>query len=544
MDGRLQWLLLWQRERVRARDTSDWSEKVRIVKDECHPKQRAFVVDPAARIAALVGGRGGKTTGACCRLLCRMMTTPGANCLFIAPTRGQAETLLWAQLKRWNERLAFGPAKDVFSQSKLTMTLPRNGATLQLVGADDKAAIETLRGIPRHEVVIDEAASYPPKLLQTLIEQVLEPRLGDYNGTLVLIGTPGAYQGGYFYERSRPGSEFALAWGEDREADWDGWSLHRWSKQDGAPYVREIANAWANALRVKKRNGWTDEHPVWRREHLGEWAADDTERIFKYRPHDEAGAEFNQWAPAMLHRDILPEGFAELPQGTWQYVYGCDLGYSDSFALNVLAYRDGDPTLYHCCSVDRKRMYPQQIAILLLGETYVRNILAGRDPGPPGGLVGITGWPVGAVADNNRTGQSILDELGHVYSFTFKAADRKDKHDNIELLNGDFVEGRARILKGSKLEEQLLDLQWAVDDYGKLTEPRGKPNDQTDALLYARREAKAAHLFVEDSPAKQETRTPAALERARQQRMAEDEERMSRVSSEFEFEQPQDDFWG
>lgn len=557
MDPQLQWLLLWQEDKERARDTSDWARKLEIVTDECHPKQRAFATDPGERIVALVGGRGGKTTGAKVRLLRRMMTTPGANCLFIAPTRGQAEQLLWAQLKKANERLGFGAPKDVFSESKLTMTLPRNGAQLFLVGADDKAAIETLRGIPRHEVIIDEAGSYAPRLLKTLIEEVLEARLGDYNGTLVLIGTPARFQGGLFYDYTSSSAlvprgddlpPLSRPWA-DRElpeyADFDGWSLHRWSKQDGAPFVPEIANAWAAALRIKKRNGWTDEHPVWRREHLGEWAADDTERISKYRPHLEDGTPWNEWAPEM-DRSVISEGFAKLPNGEWSYVYGCDLGYSDSFALDVFAWREHDSTLYHCCCIDRKRMYAQQMAILLLGQEWVTRITAGKDPGKPGGLVGITGWPVGAVADNSGKGQALLDELSHVYGFKFKAADRTpgNKHDSIELANGDLIEGRAKFIKGSKLAEQALDLQWAVDDYGKLTEPRGKPNDHHDAWVYARGEA--AHLFAQDEPApKAETRTAAAVEQARRQRLDVNEEQAARERrDEFEYEQPADDFWG
>jgi len=292
--------------------------------------------------------------------------------------------------------------------------------------------------------------------------------------------------------------------------------------RDGAPYVPEIGNAWRIALAKKAREGWSDEHPVWRREYLGEWSADDTERIFKYRPHADDGSPWNQWDPERIHRDVLPDGVAKLPPGDWTYVYCADLGYSDSFALNVLAYERHGRDLFHVACIDRKRLYAQQMAIILLGQAWVTRIMAGQDPGKPGGLVGITGWPAAAVADNSGKGQAILDELANVYGFKFTPAERRDKHDNIELLNGDFVDGRVRVLKGSKLEEQLCDLQWTVDDYGKLTEPQGAPNDHTDSVIYGRRAAK--HQFVDEPPG------PEPTPRAREaQRMDEIEERAARV---------------
>jgi hypothetical protein len=48
-----------------------------------------------------------------------------------------------------------------------------------------------------------------------------------------------------------------------------------------------MKRVWHQALLEKERNQWTDDNPVWKREWLGLWAADDTENVFRYRPHDE-----------------------------------------------------------------------------------------------------------------------------------------------------------------------------------------------------------------------------------------------------------------
>ncbi len=53
-------------------------------------------------------------------------------------------------------------------------------------------------------------------------------------------------------------------------------------------------------------------------------------------------------------------------------------------------------------------------------------------------------------------------------------------------------------MKGSKLESQLLHLQWAVDDYGKLKENKAQANHSSDAAIYARRHA--MHLFGNEPP--------------------------------------------
>src|SRR5690606_25129001 len=159
------------------------------------------------------------------------------------------------------------------------------------------------------------------------------------NGTLWLIGTPGHTLRGPFYEVTRPGSDASRPWLErDREEfeGWTSWSFHSWTLSDAAAAgVRAAKNLWAAALQNKANKGWGDEHPVWRREYLGQWAADDTERIYRYRPHDDEGNEWNRWDP-----ERTPGGLAKLPGSLsdWCFVYGMDFGSKDPFSLEVFAY--------------------------------------------------------------------------------------------------------------------------------------------------------------------------------------------------------------
>lgn len=466
-------------------EVGDPADKAQALLDGCHPAQRAYVADESKRIAALCGGRAGKTTAGRARLLRRMLLTPKANCLFITDTKEHARDLAWAALKDLIERLAIDAH---FAEVRLVCTLLDNGSQLKLVGADDHREIDKLRGIPRHEVGIDEAASFNPRLLQFLIERVLEPRLGDYDGTLWLSGTPGHILSGPFYEITRPGS--------DRK----GWSVHQWAMADAAPYVPAIANAWRLAHVNRERNGWSDDHPVWKREYLGLWAADDTENVFRYRPHDDEGKPLNQWD---AKRDAKT-GFAVLPEGDWVYVYGADMGHSDPFALVVLAHNPRTNELRHVFDFQRKGMHVRQIAELLVGAEWCERVAKGQDPGEAKGVIGITGWPYGIVADTSHLGGAILDELREVYGIPIEKAEQKNKHDAIEITNGDFIDQRLWILKGSELEVQLFDLQWAVDDIGRMKVRQGQEDHLADGLIYARRLA----LHLTGSPVEEEPDEP------------------------------------
>jgi hypothetical protein len=470
-------------KQLAANNTDEWAQKSALVITECHPKQRDFVTDRHRRVSALCGRGAGKTTAGRARLVLRMLGTPKAKCLYIATTRDQAERLMWGPLKELFEKLGFIAGVDVvYNETKLRVTLKRNGATLWLFGADDKREIDKLRGQPFHEVGIDEAASYPVELLRQLILRIIGPRLGDYGGCIWLIGTPGHVLQGLFYDATRPGSEWHRPWSErdaPERAEWAGWSSHTWTLRDGAETVPAMARLWAEALVEKRANQWSDDAPVFRREFLGEWSADNTENVFKYRPHDAEGKPFNQWDPERLG----PFKIAKLPTEfqTWSYVVAMDLGHSDPFALNVFAFAAADPsrTVFHIYGFEKTKMYAQSIAQLLLGEEL--------DHVKPDGLLGEIGWPDGMIADLAGLGEAIIDELSNVYGVRVAPAEKKSKYSAIEVVNGDLADGRLKILKGSLLETQMMGLQWKADDFGQLKENKAQSNHSTDCLVYARR---------------------------------------------------------
>lgn len=452
-----------------------------------HPNQRAFAEDPNLLIAAVIARGGGKTTGGRTRFLLRMLRVPKARCLFIATTRGQAEEFMWEPLKELCAALDI-PAK--FQETKLKCTFLHNGSTLRLVGADDKKEVGKLRGQPFHEVGIDEGASYPDALLKNLIYRIIQPRLGDFDGKLWIIGTPGHLLVGLFYELTRIGSELSVPF-DKRTPDCESWSYHHWTLKDGAQSVPAMRKLWAAAVRNKRVNKWSDDNPIWKREYLGLWAGDDTENVFKYRAHLDDGTPWNQWDP-----ELNPLGFAKLPKqyGEWQYSYGMDLGESDPFALEIFAWSPHDPdkNLYHVYEhIHEGTMYSKKLAELLIGEPLRAE--------SPEGCIGHSGWPTGLVADMAGLGGAILKEVEEVYGVKILPAAKKDKHDAISMFNGDLIDGRTKILKGSALEMQLVTLQWLVDEYNRMKENPSMRNDATDAAVYARREAFHLHSKEQDA---------------------------------------------
>jgi hypothetical protein len=476
----------------------EWTRAaVKLLLDACHPKQRQFAEDRHRRVSALVGRGGGKTTGWKAKALRDMLEIRRAKLVYIALSRPHAEELLWEPLKFTVDELhraigGFEVGQDVFfHEQKLKMTLVRTGAELKLVGADDKAEIEKLRGKPFHRVGLDEAGSHQNKLVWHLLYKAVGPRLGDYRGAFDIFGSPGEVPdpSGEFWLATHPDSTRHRRY-EDRHnpefADWVGWSSHAWSLEDPeAQKLPALANVWAEALLTKRDNGWSDDNPIWRREYLGQWARDNTANIYQFV------AERDTWDPK---RDPT-SGFAELPEGfkDWSYGYGVDMGSKDPFALNIFAFSPSDPTrtLYHVFTFGKTGMYARLIATVMLGEETVAGILRGENldyERTEAGTFAVTGWPTAIVADLAHLGQAIIDELAQVYGIRIKAAEKKGKYSAIEGVNGDLHDGRIKILKGSVLAEQLERLQWQVDEFGLVKEGKGDRNDHTDSLVYIRRE--------------------------------------------------------
>jgi hypothetical protein len=524
-----------------------WAARItkRILLD-CHPWQRDAVMDPSRRISMCVGRGGAKTTSKRARALIKMLWLRGQYIGYAATSKEHARNLNWNKIKQACENYGIrftGNDPDVtFLEASMLMTCHRTGSTYQLRGVEDTADAEKFRGFPQAEFQVDECGSFKPELFAYLLTQCVSPRLGEAlalppglleflldwdeddeagleaflapiawdehrGGCLTLGSTPPRHIGGEFYEVTREGSTRHRPYSKrDEYPGWLGYSSHAWTLKDvvDIPDSKRTYPAlwynWQEALREKAEKQWTDDNPIWKREYLGLWAADDTDTVFRYRPHVDA-KEWNLWNPLGIAdadkarnttivelRTIL--AMLRKEYGDIRCVVAADEGYKDPFALNVLAFspRDTERRIWHSFSFERHEMYARPIAELLIGEEQVAGLLAtGKFPAVLGGVFGaIGGWPDGAVMDASET---LIAELANTYGIRFVKADRKPdaKIAGVELCNGDLVDGRIKILKATPMEAQIRVLQWKEDDFGQKREDKAQANHSTDCLIGGRK---------------------------------------------------------
>lgn len=492
------------RDRLAMSPDEEWAENLSDqMLAACHPYQRDAVEDPSLRLSLLIGRGGGKTTTKRVRAVKKISRIRRARVAYVATSRPEAERLNWEPTIEMLDQLG---ELDNFEMtySKMILTCKRTGGTYQFFGADDKAEVNKLRGQPFNEFQVDECASHDLTLFENMLDRAITARLGERHGCIVLGGTPGHVLRGRFYDVTRPGSDMHRPY-RDRDdpmfKDWIKWSSHHWNMLDimALPEAKQRYEAlvlnWEAALVEKERQQWSDDNPIWMREYLGKWAADHTTSMYQYRAH-VAGKLFNRWEPfgnkKLEGLMQIKAAIAALPKDLTDplFGYGIDLGSRDPFALNILAFSPDDKQrrFFHVFSFEKRRMYANEIAKLLIGDEAVSIAMQGGVYTELGGLFGITGWPPAIVADLAGLGETLIDELANIYGIRIKAAEKKGKYGAIELVNGDLVDGRMVIIGDTPLEEQFATLQWKPDEYGLLKEDRAAQNHSADSLTYIRTE--------------------------------------------------------
>lgn len=162
-----------------------------------HPTQKEWLLDDHPVKVAACGRRWGKTESAVIDNLTLALSWPGCIIMVIAPTRDQV-MILFKHTKRLVES-----TPDLTGSFKIRetphpeITIADSSILFRTAGEDGK----NIRGHHAHRIMIDEAAY----VKDALIEAVIEPMLLDFDGQLILQGTP--YGKNHFYERFVKGSE-------------------------------------------------------------------------------------------------------------------------------------------------------------------------------------------------------------------------------------------------------------------------------------------------------------------------------------------------
>lgn len=510
---------------VEYRDAAQLPDRIKATSErilaEATVAQRELILDHHRKIALRACRRAGKTGGILRKFI--YQATKQYNCSFryAALSRPHAEELLWQPLKDLVERYKIS---GKFYEAGLLFEVRDTGSQIKLVGADDKKESDKLRGGAHDGIAVDEAASFPSKLLRYYLTQVIRYTLIDRRGWLILGGTPGSILTGEFYDATKVGALRSRPFRLREKGEWAKtachcpatcvdfeWSFHRWTAKD-SPVVG-LADE-LEAIRLER--GWSKENPIYLRESCGEWAIDDSGRVYKYRSEKD-GQPWNTWrpcfcsAPRCAFSDALAcqsqrgdsgREFFGLPEGhAWRFVVGVDLGNKkiameerarnpdrmipNRTAIEVLAFSDTCRDLYHAYEIVRPFEGVTELA------------------GAMKWLFKKMGGPCEVFVDLAGAGGMILDELASVHGIAADPAEKKHKPDAIELLNGDMVDGHFKVIPESQLEAEMNILQWDEDG---IHENKSQANDCCDAAVYARRGA--THVYANEMAKVPEPKKP------------------------------------
>lgn len=401
-------------------------------------KQRALIKDPGKKKSAKCGRRAGKTTTAAAYLCEQCLDRPGALTGYITLTRKQAKRLIWPELKRLNKHYRLGMS---FNETDLVARFP-NGSEIWVAGADKLDQIEKFRGVAFLLVVLDECASFKAHI-EDLVKEVLEPTLEDYDGVVMMIGTPSKACAGMFYEATTKDTT---------------WSKHSWTVLDNPMFPRwRGAKDWHTRARkwlakLQAKNKWTDDEPVLHREWLAKWVRDASSMVYL-------------WSDAYGY-ELTPE---DLSSYDWEYILGVDLGHDDAAAFVEVAFCRDLPW----CYIERASKKPG------MDITDVAKHIKARRKERTFARI---------VVDTGGLGKMIVVEMVRRHDLPLVAAEKKDKAAFQSTMNADFRKDHIRVNVaqcGALIEEWEL-LQKNEDG----EEDDRFENHCADAALYAWREAR------------------------------------------------------
>jgi len=451
--------------------------------DPIFPAQSTFILDPARLKLVLSTRRSGKSYGAGLYLYKEAFESPAVSCLYLALTRDSAKKIMWKDiLKPINRKFSLGAR---FNETELTATLP-NESVIYLLGVDStEEEKKKLLGQKYKLVIIDEAASFSVDL-QELVYGVLKPSVADYRGTICLIGTPGNLKRGLFFDLTT-GQDPGVAGTWSRQ----GFSGHRWSALDN-PYM---TNQWQEEIaELKAVNPRIEDTPLFQQHYLGRWVVDDSKLVYRYA----------------TGRNDLAGCLPAYAQGQWHYVLGIDLGYNDPTAFVVCAWHDHDPILY---IVEAK----QQAGLDVTAVAQRVRALQAR-------------FEFDAMVVDNANKQAV-EELRRRHSLPLLPADKTGKADFIEIMNGEFLQGRIKLGPDAReLAEQYGTLVWNERSERREEHP-GCRNDLADAANYS---WKRCYQYLSERPAARPV--PGTPEYAAQ----EEDEMLNAALTQYRLEHPED----
>lgn len=388
------------------------------------------------------------------------LTNPGRSCLYIGLTKEAARrTINKDVFERIKNQFNI---KARYNESKYTWEFD-NGSEIYLTGANaNSQEMDKIRGLSLSLVIVDESSKYKQSL-QTLVYDILVPCIADYNGTIVLIGTPGNAIQGLFYDATNN-----LI---------NGWSNHHWTWKENPFKLTERLKTHQNLL---TNDPLIIETPGYKQEWLGKWIIDFTALVYRF---DSSENSRNRLA-------ILPHAT------TYEYMLAIDFGANDPTALVVLAYSQHDPHLY---IIDQYKFPSPDPTAHDKYESYI----------------GVT-EVVDKIREFERqysfsryiadpASAQVIAEMKKRHNIPIESAEKVNKADFIHYMNDDFISGKI-IVVGDRCEPLVDEWEALIWDEtirlksGRRIEKASLPNHLSDACLYGWRAARNYLATPEAAP--------------------------------------------
>ena len=420
-----------------------------------HEKQLAYITSTAQYVSACCSRRAAKTFGNIAILILTSLRAPGVCSIYIGLSERQVRRTAWKTFKQ----IAAKYKVPATWTEDMVVTFA-NGSQVFFESLDDERHIETLLGssLAGGVAILDEIQAAPSALVEH-VERVLEPALTDTTadrptpGRLIWSGTVPDAPVGRFYE---------IAFGDN-----PAYERHSWNRFDN-PY---LTNQRANLTKRLARLGITEDEPFVQREEFGRPNYGDVGRTaYGYE------AEKNAYDGIVAPCDVSElEPFRVIatipPDGVDTFVCGIDpAGKSDRYAIVVWGWGKASNKLYEVFE-----------AVTVKGidsQTQADRVLVFIAKHYPGTFAYVRDFGSASVLDD-----SLKLEHGIVVEQAVKAG-LKARVDRVRQL---LVDGRAKVLRGGLLAEDLSLARWNQDERakGRWTWASNWHPDVADAANYA-----------------------------------------------------------
>ncbi len=348
--------------------------------------------------------RAMKTTSAAIKILVTNMLTPRGVSLYVTISTTALRDQIWPILKAY---VAEYDLPFEFNETQLRMQHKLSTGRAIFRGASDTSQIDKLRGLKLMLAIFDESGTFGAEM-EKLVFSVISPGLRDQGGELLLIGTPGYFPEGLFYEASEGFAHRA------------NWVRRRWTLQEN-PFLTDHAKSMKA---IMAEDGLTADDPVFIREWLGQYCLNTKVQMFEYDP--------------------ARNGFRGPPPSGLSYYLGVDFGWTDETAIVALGWNPTSRKMYAVESWAQSEQTSDQVA-----EHLLDFIARYR--------------PLRIIGDTGGYGKGPAEQIYRDYGIYIEQAKKLEKLNHVEFMNSAFRRADLLVNLDDKLSYELPRVLWAED---------------------------------------------------------------------------------